>query len=99
LVQIGALIAPRDGIFKVLWNDLNTMTEGEQYSVARERMGLMQSYATTPELQNMISPQDMMQIFVGMSEEEASGILANAGKHTKGEERKQGVGESIRKRQ
>jgi len=95
------VMAPREGGFKVLWNDLNTMTEGEQYSVARERMGLMQAYATTPDLKEMISPQDMMQIFVGMSEEEATGILANAKKHVGGQNgnRKPGVGESIRKRQ
>jgi hypothetical protein len=83
LVQIGALPAPRNGVFKVEWNDLNTMTEGERYSVAQARLGLMQTYATTPELKEMISPEDMLQVFVGMSEEEAEGILRNVRVHRK----------------
>lgn len=78
LVQIGALPEPQDGVFKIDWQDLNTMTEGERYSVARERLGLMQTYATTPELKGMITAKDMMQVFVGMTEEEAVGILAGA---------------------
>ena len=39
----------------------------------------MQTYATTPELKAMITAKDMMQVFVGMTEEEAVGILSEAG--------------------
>jgi len=78
LVQIGALPEPQNGVFRIDWQDLNTMTEGEKYAVARERLGLMQTYATTPELKKMITAKEMMQIFVGMSEEEAGGILSSA---------------------
>jgi hypothetical protein len=82
---LGALPPPRDnGFFKVEWQDLNTMTEGEKYSVAQTRLGIMQTYATTDQLKDLLAPQDMMQLFVGMSEDEATGLLSNAKKHREG---------------
>ena len=78
LVQIGALPPPRDGFFKVEWNDLNTMTELEKYSVAQTRLSIIQTYVTTNELKELLSPKDMMQLFAGMTEQEAEGLLRSA---------------------
>jgi hypothetical protein len=77
LIQIGALPLPRDGKFKASWEDLNTQTESEKADVAGKWLSNISSYLSG-NLESILTPQDMLQKYAGMTEEEAISILAKA---------------------
>jgi hypothetical protein len=79
LVQIGALPVPKDGKFKVKWDDLNTQTESEKADVAGKWLGNISSYASGS-MESLVAPQDALQLYGNMTEEEAAGILTKAKK-------------------
>ncbi|MDR0392075.1 MAG: DUF1073 domain-containing protein [Planctomycetaceae bacterium] len=77
LIQIGALPVPRNSMFKVEWDDLNTQTESEKADVAGKWLGNISTYLSG-NMELVLSLQDMLQKYAGMTEEEAKGILAKA---------------------
>jgi hypothetical protein len=80
LIQIGALPVPHSDKFKVDWDDLNTQTENEKADVAGKWLGNISSYASGG-LETLVAPQDALQLYGNMSEEEAKGILDRAQKY------------------
>jgi hypothetical protein len=80
LIQIGALPVPKDNTFTVEWDDLNTQTESEKADVANKWLSNITSYISG-DMGSLMTPQDALQLYGNMTENEASGILAKAKKY------------------
>lgn len=77
LIQIGALPVPKNGTFQIKWTDLNTQTESEKADVAGKWLGNISSYISG-NMESLLVPQDALQLYGNMSEEEARGVLDRA---------------------
>ena len=80
LIQIGSLPVPKNGYFKVTWDDLNTQTENEKADVANKWLSNISSYISGG-VESLVAPHDALQLYGNMTEDETRGVLDRAQKY------------------